>query len=189
MEQITVKQYTDLITSEHAAKPKFNAYNEAFLDMLLDTAGALYDCMDMYDIETATGDQLDKIGEVVGVSRKLPQTDYNLPAVLDNETYRLLIKSKILQNRWDGTMGGWVIIMEQLFPSNAYDIVDNFDMSVDVLIIDPDFDETLVSLLSLGYILPKPSGVRINYAVVDKPIFGWDTDNEYIKGWDEGQWK
>ena len=39
-----------------------------------------------------------------------------------------------------------------------------------------------------GYILPKPSGVRVDYSIVDSSLFGWDSDTQLIKGWDKANW-
>ena len=61
-------------------------------------------------------------------------------------------------------------------------------MTVTVMIIDPNFNATKIALLLRGYLLPKPSGVRLNYIVVDSPLFGWDTESNFIRGWDDGKW-
>ena len=61
-------------------------------------------------------------------------------------------------------------------------------MSYLITLISPTIDDTLVALILNGFILPKPSGVRVNYEVLDNPLFGWDSETGFIKGWDEGKW-
>ena len=69
-----------------------------------------------------------------------------------------------------------------------YQIIDNQDMSYQIIMIDPGADMTKSALLFNGYIIPKPAGVRVNYTLQDKPLFGWDSDTAFIKGWDNGIW-
>ena len=80
-------------------------------------------------------------------------------------------------------------IIDVNFPGLAYEFVDDQDMSYEITIIDPDSDPVVVALLEEGYILPKPSGVRVNYNVISTPYFGWDKDTNFIKGWDRGTWR
>lgn len=180
--------YLDLITSEHATKPKFIAYNKAYLEKLLSCTSLVEKFDEYFNLEKATGDQLDKIGYNVGIDRVLPINDPDIPASLPDDLYRLVIKSKIQQNHWDGTMQGWYNIMQVMFPESAFDIQDNFDMTVNILIIDPNFDDTKIALLLNGYLLPKPSGVELVYTVVDSSLFGWESNTQFIKGWDLGAW-
>lgn len=91
-------------------------------------------------------------------------------------------------NHWDGTRKGLEDILHIIFQDVPIDFVDNQDMSYVIRVIDTDFSQTDLALLQLGYILPKPSGVRVNYEIQDKPLFGWDTDTPFITGWDKGNW-
>ena len=75
-----------------------------------------------------------------------------------------------------------------MFPLASYNIIDNQDMSVQVIIIDPSASMTMVALLFNGYIVPKPAGVKVNWTIQDKALFGWDTDTAFLKGWEEGIW-
>lgn len=183
-----LEEYLDLITHEHATKPKFIKYNKAYMEKILSCTDVVEAFNIYFNLDEAAGDQLDKIGYNIGINRVLPVNDPDIPPVLDDETYRLVIKSKIQQNHWNGTLDGWNKILKVIFPDSAYDIQDNFDMTVTVMIIDPNFNATKIALLLRGYLLPKPSGVRLNYIVVDSPLFGWDTESSFIGGWDDGKW-
>ena len=96
---------------------------------------------------------------------------------VQNYIYNLTINIKSLET-----------ILNIIFPDVPIDFVDNQDMSYDIRVIDPNFSQTDLALLQLGYILPKPSGVHVNYEIQDKPLFGWNTNTSFIKGWDEGNW-
>lgn len=180
--------YLDLITSEHATKPKFIEYNKAFLEKILACTDVTTSFDVYFNLDEATGDQLDKLGYNAGISRILSVNDPDIPTVLPDDLYRLVIKSKIYQNHWNGTMKGWQDILSIIFPDAAYDIQDNFDMTVNIMVIDPSFDKTKIALLLQGYLLPKPSGVKLTFTVIDSPLFGWDTETSFIKGWDDSKW-
>ena len=183
------KKYIDLITSEHYNKPKYKAYVKTFLDML----SPAVDCYNEYNIlfvlDTAVGSQLDILGDLVGIGRNLPTDNENIPSTLNDDYYRRVIRSKIYFNHWDGTRESLENIIDSVFSGLAYEFVDDQDMSYEITIIDPDSDPVVVALLEEGYILPKPSGVRVNYNVISTPYFGWDKDTNFIKGWEKGTWR
>lgn len=180
--------YLELITSEYANKKKYNDYVEAFLKYISPTVDNLDDFNGLFNLDTAAGDQLDSIGSLLNVSRNLPTDNPNIPSTLPDDLYRKVLKSRIYMNHWDGTRKGLEEILNIIFPDVPIDFVDNQDMSYVIRVIDPNFSQTDLALLQLGYILPKPSGVRVNYEIQDKPLFGWDTNTSFIKGWDEGNW-
>ena len=180
--------YLKLITSEHSVQPKYTEYVKTFLDMISPCVDIYNDFDVLFALDSATGDQLDKLGELVGISRQLPIVDERIPATLDDEAYRLVIKAKIYKNHWDGTRKGLQDILDVFFPNLPYEIIDNQDMSYTVALIDPEADDLFVGLIMNGYILPKPSGVRVDYSIVDSSLFGWDSDTQFIKGWDKANW-
>ena len=58
---------------------------------------------DVFDLDEAVGTQEDTLGGLVGAARILPfQPDRGISPVLDNESYRTLLKAKIAQNTWKG---------------------------------------------------------------------------------------
>ena len=181
--------YLKLITSEYATKPNFNSFVSMFISKV-SPVNDIYNSFDsIFNIQTAVGDQLDKIGEILGVSRELPISDPDIPPVLSDDLYRQVLISRIYSNNWDGTIGGLYSIMQKVFPDVAWQLVDSQDMSMSIVIIYPNADPALIALLVDGYILPKPSGVNVNYTIQDSPLFGWDSDTSFIKGWDVGTWQ
>ena len=180
--------YIKLITSEHSVQPKYAEYVKTFLDMISPCVDIYNDFDVLFALDSATGDQLDKLGELVGIGRQLPVVDERIPATLDDEAYRLVIKAKIYKNHWDGTRKGLQDIFDVFFPDVQYDIIDNQDMSYTVTLINPEADSLFVGLIMNGYILPKPSGVSVDYNIMDSSLFGWDSDTQFIKGWDKANW-
>ena len=148
--KIDVSNYLDLITSEHSLQPKFIDYNTTFLNMIQAGCDTLYDFDSIFNLDQATGDALDKLAYLAGISRVLPVDDPDIPNQLSDKSLRKVIKSKINQNHWDGTMQGWLNIMQIIFPDSSYDIQDNFDMSVNILVIDPNIDDETIALLFNG---------------------------------------
>ncbi|MET3654101.1 DUF2612 domain-containing protein [Dyella japonica] len=213
-----VSQYVGLITSEHADKPKFSAMVAAVAQCFVDQQNALGGLIPAFDLDQAVGDQLDIIGLWVGVSRRVntpltgvyfsfdiagvgfdqgvwqgpfdPSTGVTL---LDDGTYRILIRAKIGANHWDGTLGTSAAILNQIFDNgtNVF-IQDNQDMTMTFGVSGVIPSAVLLALLKGGYIPLKPEGVLVNSYIVTSssgaPIFGFDMENQYVSGWDVGAW-
>ena len=181
-------QYIKLITSEHATSVNFLKYVKATLNMSSPMVDVLNEFNILFNLDVATGAQLDDIGSLVGISRTLPIDNADIDPVLDDNAYRKVIRAKIMKNHWDGTMQGMQNILSALYPGLPCDIIDNQNMTMTVYINDPTISVQDKALLFNGFILPKPSGVGVNYQIIEKPIFSWDLDTAYFKGWDEGTW-
>lgn len=180
--------YLKLITSEHATSKNFISYTKATLDMVSPMIDALNSFDDLFNLDYAVGSQLDDIGILVGITRVLPTSVTEIDPVLDDATFRRIIKAKILRNHWDGTLQGMMEIMNVLYKNLPYIIYDHQDMTITVYITDPTISVQDKALLFNGFILPKPSGVLMNYEILDSALFSWDMDHEHFKGWDEGTW-
>lgn len=182
------ESYLQLITSQYATKPKFNAMVQAYLDMVSPAVDCLNSFNEIFNLDDAVGDQLDILGSYVALTRELPVSDPDIPSALDDELFRTVIKARILSNFWDGTIEQWNEIIKTMFPLASYNIIDNQDMSAQVIMIDPSASRAMVALLFNGYIVPKPAGVKVNWTIQDKALFGWDTDTAFLKGWEDGIW-
>lgn len=198
--------YTGLITSEHQQRPKFMATVAALVQPVVDQINTLLSMPGKFDLETAIDDQLDVVGEWVGISRRvsIPVVTYSPdgPTIstseitsLDNDTFRLLIVAKIAANNWDGTAESLVSLLEIVFPPSSGTLVfveDNFDMTMTIGISGAIPSITFLSLLFNEYLPIKPSAVRINWYPVTSeygmPIFGFDMSNQYVGGFDQAAW-
>ncbi|MFJ4349477.1 DUF2612 domain-containing protein [Pseudomonas sp. NPDC089428] len=140
-----IKDYTGKITSEHADKPKYMAMVEAVSQCFLDTNQVAAGLPDDFDLDLATDAQLDDVGLWVGISRNIPTPLTNVYfsldtpglgfdqgawkgpfdpdngiTVLDNETYRSLIRAKIGANHWDGTLESSKAILDLIFNPDGH---------------------------------------------------------------------
>lgn len=66
------KEYVELLIKQYYTKPKARAEIEATVGAFENAFGIIRDFPDAFDVDTATGDRLDKIGKIVGVPRTVP---------------------------------------------------------------------------------------------------------------------
>jgi Protein of unknown function (DUF2612) len=123
-----ITPYTDLVTSEHADKPKFMASLAAVLQPIADLIATQCGMPAAFDVEFAAGVQLDVDGAWAGASRHLPilantyfswnvaklgwnQANWKGPfdpaeglTTLDDTNYRNFIFATVLANQWDGSI-------------------------------------------------------------------------------------
>lgn len=160
----------DNMLPQHHNKPTTEGFVKSFYPPLTDLTKALSDLRFMRGIETAEGAQLDGIGEIVGVSRFVPNAAYlkffgytgqfaargygqaryrkRLEAfaeayILPDNEYRSLIKSKILLNNGHGTTEEIIAIAKMLLKANKVTVTRNAVASVLIAIGYYDFDENV----------------------------------------------
>lgn len=122
---------------------------------------------------------------------------------LSDETYRIVLKAKIAINNWDGRNDSLPPILDAATEGSGLkmQIVDNQDMTISVWVF-PETDISDVSLeliaaIKQGYLTVKAAGVwagDVETPSVETPsegskFFGFDMDNEYIAGFDDGAWE
>lgn len=187
MAQLT--DYTSLITSEHADKPNFMAMVSLLAQWAVDRRNLLASIPGLYDIDTAVGQQLDRIGEWVGISRNLSLPLGNvyfsfdatglgfdqgawqgpfdptagLVALPDNQ-YRILLYATIAANNWDGTVPGAYVAWNTIFSTLGYSILiqDSQDMMMSLVLLGPVPDAVTLALFTGGYLNLRPAGVGID---------------------------
>ena len=136
----SVDDYLALIPSYNSNKPKFTATIAASVAPLAGLQAALDALPLAFDLDAAIGAQLDAVGEWVGRSRRVPvpleglffafddpvrgwdrgiwKGPYDAGtsiSLLDDDTYRKLLRAKILANTWDGTTGGAQAVLDAYF--------------------------------------------------------------------------
>ena len=122
---------------------------------------------------------------------------------LSDDTYRIVLKAKIAINSWDGQNDSLPAILETALDGSGLkmQIVDNQDMTISVWVF-PEDDISLVSkellaAIKQGYLTVKAAGVwagdiqtpSIQTPSVGNRFFGFDIDNEFIAGFDDGAWE
>ena len=213
----SVDDYTGLISGYHRGRPRFTAMVAAVSAAFVDQTNTAALMKEIFDLDKAVGDQLDAVGVRVGIYRRVntplagvyfsfdvdglgfdqgvwkgPFDPDSGVTILDDETYRLLIRAKIGANQWDGTVENSRRILELIFngASHVY-VQDNQDMTMTIGVSGQPPSALFMALLTGGYIPVKPEGVRVDYYIAsseDGPIFGFDMENEYVAGFDSGSW-
>lgn len=206
--------YLALLPSENASKPRFLAVLKAILQPLVDVQSAAAD----FDLDTAIGAQLDAVGLWVGQSRRvdvpIPGVYFSLDIArvgfdqgvwfgpgssatgvteLDDETYRLVLKIKIGANTWDGSLGGAQRVLASAASAGTYLFVqDNFNMSITIGVSGIVPSALFTALIRQVFSWVRPETVNIASVSVTSvnsaPIFGFDTQNSYVSGFNTGAW-
>jgi len=132
--------YLGLVTSEHTTKPKYIATLSGALQPLMDIQNVLAGMRQAFDVDTAIGVQLDVLGQWVGASRLVPVTitgvyfSWDTAGVgwdqgawlgpgaplttlttLPDEQFRTLIRARIANNNWDGSINGAYTVGSTIF--------------------------------------------------------------------------
>lgn len=214
-----INKYLNRITSEHADKPNFVAFVTSLLNPLIDAQKFFQQLITAFDIDSAEGVQLDAVGLWVGRTRQVAvpisgvffsmdiaglgfdqgywkgQFDPDTGITeLDDETYRQLLKAKIIMNSWDGSIPVAASALNELFggnPNTIISISDNQDMTMTVSVSGQVPGNVIVALLKGGYVPINPEGVGVNYLITSvntAALFGFDAENDTIAGFDVGAW-
>jgi hypothetical protein len=188
--QITYKQqlsyYMNLFTSQYRLSENLNAWQAALLKPLDDLTNCLQGIDIAYDIDNASGNQLDVIGELLGVSRTVPfQPSGGISPVLDDDTYRTLLYATQAKNNWDGKTTSLYPIWKFIFPNASLSIIDHQNMTADI-VFSGNLSSIEQELILNGLIVPRPETVLYNPSATSSIIFGFDLNNATISGFDIG---
>lgn len=182
--------YPPLIISEHANAARYMATVDLLTRPLFASQIFARALVSAFDLDAASGTQLDQIGLWVGQSRYLdvPITgawfSFDTSGVgfdqgiwkgpydattgvtrLADAQYRLLLRARIAANHWDGTRRGAVEAWAVMFDGTgvSFAIQDNQDMTINILVTsDHTLDAATRALITGGYLGIKPAGVHIN---------------------------
>lgn len=138
-----------------------------------------------FNIETATGEQLDILGRIIGRSRIFEGVEFegtDTPNSLDDETYRTLLKMQIINNFMSKSIES---ITQATFDflGNKVIFINNTNMTINYILIG-NAESNLIKVVEFDKsILPAPAGVEVNY-IIDIPtpnIFGFSRNNKIGK--------
>ena len=210
-----ITAYVGLITSEHASKPKFTALVSGLVQPVADMTAVAQSLETIFDLDTAVGQQLDYIGQWVGITRDLktpitgvffsldiapgldqgivwtPYTPSSGLQQLPDSQYRLALRARILNNQWNGSLSQAYQIYDVLFANSNYVpfIQDNSDGSIYIGLAGQTPDALTLAMLTQGLLDVRPAGIRIVSYVTSSgnaPIFALDVENQYFAGVDVG---
>lgn len=151
-----VDKYLALVTSEHGDQPNYIAALTALLQGVVDINNITAQFTTDYDLDSAVGNQIDALGQWIGLSRKVlvytPGTFFAFDtsgvgfdqglwhSSLDNtytivsltdEIYRLMLRIKIAINYWDGSFGQAAELLDALGRAIAGNtIVDQYMLGI-----------------------------------------------------------
>lgn len=208
-------EYTDLIAGYHVDKSKYQEWVYTLTEPLRLARERLANLRRDFDVDTAIGAQLDAIGVRVGISRTLPlritgvyfeldNADVGLDfgiwkgrydpsdgtTTLDDETYRAVIKAKILSNKWNGENG---TLPEFLSTALSYfgvdakmlDLQDFQTMHVALNLTKASTPPIVWELISRRIVDVTAAGVSLK--IVDNVSwFGFDYQTQSVSGFDTG---
>jgi hypothetical protein len=185
-ETLPIGYYLSLITSEYQTSPNFLSWLTSALTILDDGSQSLAGLLPAFDLASATGVQLDRLGVIIGQSRIVGfQPSSGVSPILDDATYRLLLQARIARNQWDGSINSLQTIWRSLFPGGTITIADAQNMTATV-VMSGALSSILQDLITNGYIVPRPEGVLYTYTFATLPAFGFDLSNAYVAGFNLG---
>lgn len=169
-----IKTYQDKLIYQFNTEYNRDILGE-FLSTLVDPV-MIFDAQpyNAFNLNTAVGKQLDVIGERVVIDRF-----YSLGSLNDND-FRNLIKLKIIKNNTLNHSFGQ--ISDFLFGFFNSDIIPFTENKMDINYIIKTSLETLAKVAIEKDILPRPSGVDLNYVIeIDNKIFAFasSVDNPF----------
>jgi hypothetical protein len=202
---LPVDKYTALVTSEHNQRKKFMDWLATLVQTYADQISTLLIMSSLFDLDYAVGEQLDKTGEWIGLSRyvRLPLEVYftwdsDVPrgwdagiwytpyaplyqsVRMDDDRYRLALKAKVGSNHWDGTIPSAYRIYETLFQGTdtKIGVLDMGHMHMALAVLGQIPDPINTHILLSGLLDLRPSAVKI-----DGYWFPTVPDTPYF-GWD-----
>lgn len=184
-----VQPYLDIITSAHNQKPNFMAMVRAVCQPIADNIAVIQSMSSKFDLDNAHGEQLDIIGQWVGVTRDVsvaltgvyftigdPLLGFGAGTwfstfnpltglvVLPDDDYRTLIRARIASNQWDGTIPGAYAIWDVLFAGTGIGILiqDLENMHMIMALTGDITNAVTLALFRGGFLSLRPDGVRVD---------------------------
>ena len=201
------------VTEQFKNKPVFDAFLKLVMDYLNELQIVYKDLMQLRSINTATGAQLDLIGNIVGQPRTL--VNYNAfpyfgfdgatgaepfgtlsdstvggvfrsrlqeegsSATVDDETYRFIIKARIIANSTRATPQAIIDGLNFITGNTTSRLVEqpNAHVTLEIQNTLTDFQRYfLTGLSSQGSIVPVPISVAVEYVFFEESYFGMYED-------------
>lgn len=211
--------YLSIITSEHNQLAKFVPTVAGNVQPYADGIATVQSMPNLFDVDVAIGVQLDLVGQWIGVTRDVTVPLTGVYFTLDDATlgfdqgtwfssfnpitglvhlgddaYRTLLRARIANNQWDGTIPSAYDVWNNVFFGTGIGLLiqDLEDMHMILALTGPVPDAVTLALFKGGYLNIKPAGVHIDAyltpTVPDTPYFGFDVENPSISGFDVGAW-
>jgi hypothetical protein len=156
------------LLEQYKGAPNFEALWDIFVQQVQEIEDAIYDVIGLLDVETMEGDQLDLLGRVLGRTRQ----------EMDDETYRVFLKSQIGINTSRGTTEQLLAVFKILTAGSTCTISEDYPAAVE-LVIDGALRAVIKN--NIQAILQDVVGAGvwvkgITLTVGDPFILGWSTE-------------
>ena len=171
-------------------KPRIQTLAEAIAKQMEEVETMFMQLKELRNMETATGQQLDYCGDIVGLTRVesalfCKDVDFD---VIDDERYRLFVKYKALRNSTQCTYEDLMAGCKLLFNADPiYYTEDESKPASFNLSIGAEMSEELLDLMSSSAMAIRASGVEVNISYFAKEFFGFADTNRYALGFGKGK--
>ena len=173
------------IYSQYADKTKAVKWLNIIPDMADELFDVIEDVRNSYDIDKASGEQLDVIGRIVVIDRSFESqvfydvdTEFGpsqfggedmqfetvgttLSKDVSDSIYRVLLKAKIAKNNSDSTLDGIAHALSYITSASQIQVIDNEDMTFSV-----SFGSSLTDIERFVFdtfdVMPRPQGVKFD---------------------------
>lgn len=163
-----VKRYSNLIIFQYKTDININTIELIANPFCKLTNNILLQLNDAFNINTAIGQQLDILGQYIGLKRNIDGI------ILDDNNYRFFLKLRIIRNKNNHNDYDIKEKLNNLFNGSVI-LFDNRDMTIDYLILQP-IDPIIENILKNNKdFLPAPAGVGTKLIInaPDNYIFGF----------------
>lgn len=182
-----MNNWSETLISRFAGSPLIVSLISSF-DAAIDPAADIASFLQyIWNVRTAVGYGLNVWGAIVGVSRVVPSSP---PITLTDYDYQTLILVKAAANIGNVTVPTLNRLLSQIFSNYGLVYVqENLNMTLTFVF---NFLPTNAqqAIVEDSGVLPRPAGVQIDYSwpAVSGPLFGFDSNNSFIAGFDTGSW-
>lgn len=192
-------EFMPFIQSQYSASTRIISILESCREHILPDADIVSFFDNIFNIETASGYGLDIWGNIIGVSRFVPDyQDSTTIYTLTDEQYRTVLFYKAGANIMDATLYSLNYLLKKLYPDyrcfvrNANNYVnddgryyDSNPMEIEYVFIDTDLSDLEKSIFSLVGAFGKGAGVHFNLSEYSyDEIFGFYGSN--LQPFDQG---
>ncbi len=173
-DQEIIDYYADLLILQYSGQPNAYATIQALASLVVADQLPVA-IQDAFDIDTATGVQLDSIGKYAGVTRY--GNGISGPITLSDADFRTFIKIAVVKNHSDGTLASIQSLLDIYFPGTIL-VFDYQNMHMSYLLNSSIGSQDLAQLFVSEGLLPKPMGVQLAATIFASDIshfFGFRT--------------
>lgn len=166
-------------------KERITALIEAFAVELDQLRKVFAEIITSRGIDTATGAQLDGIGDIVCLTRAEAVAKYGIE--MTDEIYRLFLKYQMLRNTNQCTLTDLYTACKLLYGAQVISYKDGEAPATFRLAIGAELSPQTIDLLNAAGAAIKPAGVAATLSYYAMDFFGFKDTNEYALGFGVGK--